>query len=323
MLGYLRWLATRRHLPPFVAPLLFSFCPMLMYRWCLAEGHGGDTGVLEEIMGVLYNREKEGVAMVLKNTELVFDTVFRRKVKGEEEGAKREGRDGRMDDERQKMEEGVFDVKKRIEKGPEVKFGYAEAKIIPGMVRVLRETIRGVREEVEGVDVVPMFDLMRKIMGLRLEEVAYSDELTEVRKEVQELCVRFSSDIIRVIRGSFYDMFGILIEEIKWKSDNVAISVAYLDLMSDHFLLFPKAYHISVIFEEPNILFILPKLIVWNEKQSKDATFHGAQKQKKQPQTKLFEEKITFDWVESLSKTNSGQKIVNYRKSMMRCTLLE
>lgn len=258
---------------------------------------------------------------MIHNISFIFERVFG--LREEEaipiEPRRESNRELRADDEREKLEGVLFDLTKRA-KDHSLRYGYVSNTVLPSLIEVLRTYFCEIKAEHEAFNITPLFDLIKKVKALTLEQVAYNDELNQLRSTIQILLIDLISVLMEVVRGCFYDIYEIFIEDFKWKLENLGLSTAFFKLLIKHFLLFPKSFHCSIIFEEPNVLFLLPKLIVWSEKSHRESDMSVKQQLKKQVQTKLFEDKKQFDWVDTLTKNALPQDIVEYRTQMMRCS---
>lgn len=317
LLEYMYWLLSRPHLPPFIQPVFINFSSALMYPW--SEHRCEDKATLVKVAARLYARDKEGVASLIHNISIIFDRVFglAEELEVAVDSKRESTREIRADDERDKLEAVLFDTSKRA-KDQSLRFGYVSGTVLPSLIEVLKTYFCEIKAEHEAFNITPLFDLIKKVKALTLEQVAYSDDLNQLRSTVQILLIDLISVLMEVVRGCFYDIYSIFIEDFRWKTENLGLSTAFFKLLINHFLLFPKAYHCTIIFEEPNVLFLLPKLIVWSEKSSRDSE-SSVKQLKKQVQTKLFEDKKQFDWVDMLTKNASARDIVEYRTQMMKC----
>jgi hypothetical protein len=222
---------------------------------------------------------------------------------------------------REKIEEIVMGKKKRILLPPNLKFGYVSNKVVPIMLSILTQMIQEIDTESMNVDIEPIVSLFRKCNELSLEAVAYSDELTLMRNQLRLESVSLLKSCMKAFAGSYYDFYPIFFDDINWKAEDLSITSSILELLIDHFHEFPRNYHQTIIFEEPNLLTAIPKLLVWTSKLQVDTSTSHLLKSKKLSQNtpRLSDITLTSDWIDHATKKANQGAVFAFRQHCLTC----
>jgi hypothetical protein len=222
---------------------------------------------------------------------------------------------------RDKIEDLVMDRQKRVLFPAGLKFGYVSTKLPPIMIGILSQTILELETESMTVDIEPVVALVRRCSEISLELVAYSEDLTEMRRAVQFGVISLSRNLIKAFAGSYYDLYPILFEDANWKAEDLSVLCSTLTLHLDLFEEFPRNYHQTIIFEEPNLLAAVPKLLVWTSKHQIDNSTSHLLKSKKLSQNtpRLTDAALTLDWIDISTKKALPETVYTFRKLTMRC----
>lgn len=222
---------------------------------------------------------------------------------------------------REKIEELVMDRSKRILFPQNLKFGYLSTKVVPVMVNILTQMLHDIDTESMSVDIEPIVSLIRKCNEIEQEQVAYSDELSGMRSSLRLATVQLAKAVMKAFAGSYYDIYPILFDETNWKAEELTWLTVIMELLIEHFDDFPRNYHQGVVFEEPNMLNAIPKLLVWSPKHQVDTSTSQLLKSKKLSQNtpRLSDTSLTSDWIDQSTKKASPETVYAFRKLCMRC----
>lgn len=222
---------------------------------------------------------------------------------------------------RDKIEEIVFDKKKRITEPAGLKFGYVSTGIVEVMVRALNETLQSINVESMNVNIEPIISLIKTVGDLTLEQVAFSENLTKMRNNLRLVSISLARSVMQTFAGSYHDLYPIIISDFKWKQENLEVVSAIVQFFIEFFNIFPRNFHQKIVFEEPNLLSLLPKLLVWTEKHQVDNSVSHLAKQRKpqQPGQRLASNTVPSDWLESCTKSCQPETVYEFRRLCMTC----
>lgn len=222
---------------------------------------------------------------------------------------------------REKLEELVMDRNNKINLPNNLKFAYTSNKAPQLMIKLLSSMIHQLDADLLTVDVEPLINLVRKCMDLSLEKVAYSDQLTLMRTKLRLGALDLAKSCLEVFAGSYHDFYPIIFDDIKWKSEDLSLQCSFIDLFVENFSKFPNNFHQTIIFEEPNLINVIPKLLVWTPKHQEDNSNSHLPKSKKisQNSLRLSEGSLMFDWIDLATKKATPETVFAFRKLCMIC----
>lgn len=229
---------------------------------------------------------------------------------------------------KERIEDTVLDRSQRITNPPNLKFGYLVPEIVPVIMSSLVEVLRN-WEPTDGtlLDIGPLLNIIKMIKDLKLETVAFSDKLRAIRDQLQVSLVHLASEMLDLCQGSFSDLFTSLFENFDWKHGSLSGTTQFLRLLTTSRDLFPKKFHVELIFEDPNMLFILPKILMWSEKAGNTSENSSAVHKHKRKEVMKYSGNsksmaISEDWLDQFTKTEHNSLVTEYRLLLIECKIL-
>lgn len=224
---------------------------------------------------------------------------------------------------RDKIEEIVLNKEKRLPEPIGLKFGYVLDKVPEILVAVIEKTLECISTESMTVDIESLVGLISAISSLTLEKVAFSESLIKVRTNLKLRSISLAKVMMKVFAGAYQDIYPVLFTDLRWKSEPIESIVANMDFLITFFKSFPRNFHQTIVFEEPNLLQVIPKLLVWSEKSQIDnsTSLLAKSKSKKQgSQTERLSTGLVIEgWLELATKTCAPEVVHRFRTLAMTC----
>lgn len=222
---------------------------------------------------------------------------------------------------RDKIEETVLNKEMRLLEPEGLKFGYVLDRVPQIILAVIEKILENISTESMLVNIEPLIRLINTISSLTMEQVAFSDSLVKVRSALKLKSISLAKVMTRVFAGAYQDVYPVLFSELRWKSESIESIAAYMDLLTTFFTSYPRNFHQSIVFEEPNLLQVIPKLLVWTEKHQVDNSTSHLAKAKKQGHQKerISTGLIVSGWLENATKVCTPDAVYHLRILAMRC----